>query len=458
MSDNRTARRAEWKKRRKRQLRQRFILSSMTAVAVFLIILIYFMTDGLKKTDEIAESTAPTELVLPSATEEAVMPEEPEQTGTLYIDTTPPQGTAKDQVTWWDEEELKPEEFIEFMEDDTEITVSFQTVPDMTLFEKEQEVAVVLTDEGGNETVLTSKLILMHDGEPPTMTGVFNLTVFMGDTILYRKGVEVTDNHDENPKLTIDSSQVNRNKEGTYHVTYRAEDKAGNVTEETIFVTVMEKVAVTQDMVDELADKILAEIITEGMTDRDKAYAIYLWTKRNIAYTGHTDPSDIVAGAYQGLRYRAGDCFTFCAVAHMLYTRAGFQAMKVERTAGYLHHYWNYVNYGEGWYHCDSNLYRADGYEAFMKTTEELITYTTNAMSRPDYYVYDESLYPLCGSGNEQETESETQPENESIQMPEGNGESVQTPDDTVSAEIGNSEESVQASDDADTAGIQTAE
>ena len=147
------------------------------------------------------------------------------------------------------------------------------------------------------------------------MTGVYNMTVFAGDMILYRKNVQVTDNHDENPKLTIDSSEVNRNEVGTYHVTYRAEDKAGNVTEKEIFVKVMEKIAVTQAMVDDLADKVLSEILTDGMSNRDKAYAIYQWTKKNIAYTGHTDPSDIVAGAYQGLRYRAGDCFTFCAVA-----------------------------------------------------------------------------------------------------------------------------------------------
>ncbi len=420
MSDNKTGKRTSGRKKRKRRLKRQFMISSVAAVTVFLLALVYVVAGGIGRGEaafkEMDATVPETPSQTESSTQRATEEETPTETESVYIDVTPPVGTAKESVTWWDEEELKPEEFVESMQDDTKITVSFQSMPDMTLFEKEQEVSVCLTDEGGNQTVLTSKLILMHDGEAPKMTGVYNMTVFAGDTILYRKNVEVTDNHDENPKLTIDSSQVNRNKVGTYHVTYRAEDKAGNVTEETIFVKVMEKVAVTQEMVDQLADKVLAEILSEGMSNREKAYAIYSWTKRNIAYTGHTDPSDIVAGAYQGLRYRAGDCFTFCAVAHMLYNRAGFQAMKVTRTAGYLHHYWNYVNYGEGWYHCDSNLYRSDGFEAFMKTTEELITYTTNAMNRPDYYVYDESQYPPCAGSTG--TEGETQPGEEGTQQP----------------------------------------
>ena len=407
-------------------MRQRFALASMTAVGIFLLVLVYFVSEsfgiraGQGETDSFLMSEQP------SAEETETEPEttaavQPVQTEPVYVDLTPPVGKAKELVTWWDEEKLLPEEFVESMQDDTKITVSFERAPDMELFDREQEVAVCLTDEGGNRTVLVSKLILKHDGEAPEMTGVYNMTVFAGDMILYRKNVQVTDNHDENPKLTIDSSEVNRNEVGTYHVTYRAEDKAGNVTEKEIFVKVMEKIAVTQAMVDDLADKVLSEILTDGMSNRDKAYAIYQWTKKNIAYTGHTDPSDIVAGAYQGLRYRAGDCFTFCAVAHMLYTRAGFEAMKVTRTAGYLHHYWNYVNFGEGWYHCDSNLYRPDGFEAFMKTTDELITYTTNAMNRPDYYVYDESQYPPCaGSSAPPEGETESTPETGSEPGAEG--------------------------------------
>lgn len=401
MPNNRISRK-EWKKRRKRQLIHRFVMCSFMVVAVFLLVLIYVVAQGTGGPDGIPENTTPQEAPAQAEAESAAKTTEAVPTETIYIDTTAPKGTAKELVICWNGKNLKPEDFVESMSDDTEITVSFKTEPDMTIWEQEQPVEVLLTDEGGNRTLLSSRLIIRKDEEPPEMEGFYNLTIFEGDTIQYRKYLKVTDNCDENPKVTIDSSQVNRNEAGLYYATYRAEDMAGNVTEEEIFVRVMEKVPVTQEMVDELADAVLAEIITDGMTNRDKAYAIFKWTKRNIAYTGHTDPSDIVAGAYQGLKYRAGDCFTFCAVAHMLYIRAGFEAMKVDRTAGYLNHYWNYVNYGEGWYHCDSNLYRPDGFEAFMKTTEELVAYSTTVMERPDYYMYDESLYPPCGSTEEQ--------------------------------------------------------
>lgn len=382
----------------------RFMMSSFMVVAVFLLILIYFVAQGTGGLGGITESMTLQKASAQAEAESSEKATEPIPTETIYIDITVPKGVAKEQVICWNGKDLRPEDFVESMSDDTEITVSYKTAPDMTLWEQEQPVEIFLTDEGGNRTVLSSSLIIRKDEEAPEMEGFFNLTIFEGDTIQYRKYLKVTDNCDENPKVTIDSSQVNRNVAGLYYATYRAEDMAGNVTEEEIFVRVMEKVPVTQEMVDELADAVLAEIITDGISNRDKAYAIFKWTKRNIAYTGHTDPSDIVAGAYQGLKYRAGDCFTFCAVAHMLYIRAGFEAMKVDRTDGYLNHYWNYVNYGEGWYHCDSNLYRPDGFEAFMKTTEELVTYSTTVMERPDYYLYDESLYPPCGSMEGQAT------------------------------------------------------
>lgn len=334
-------------------------------------------------------------------------------------DTIPPKASVLEELTLWDDE-LEAEAFAESIEDYTTVEVSFAEEPDLTKIGEEQPVSILFTDEGGNQLTLPSKLELLHDEEAPVITGLFNLTVYIGDMIQYRKGVEVKDNRDEEVKLEIDNSAVNRDKEGKYEVTYKASDKAGNTTEHKITITVMEKVAVTNEMVYAMADAVLTDIIKEGMTNREKAYAIYTWVKRGMSYTGHTDPSDLMAGAYQGLRYRAGDCFTYCATAHVLYERAGFQVQKITRTAGHLNHYWNYVNYGEGWYHCDSQLYRSDGFEAFMKTTEEMQTYATNVMNRPDYYVYDETLHPACAGSEEQE--SETQESTEAAETPEPSG------------------------------------
>ena len=47
-------------------------------------------------------------------------------------------------------------------------------------------------------------------------------------SISYKKGVTVTDNQDKNPNLSIDTSKVNLQQEGTYEVIYIATDQAGN--------------------------------------------------------------------------------------------------------------------------------------------------------------------------------------------------------------------------------------
>ena len=312
-------------------------------------------------------------------------------------DTKPPEATAKRGTLLLWADEVKPEDFIENMTDATNISVSFGKI-DLNQIEKEQEVEIILEDEAKNRTQLTASVKLKKDEEAPIISGVYDIMIYKGDIIQYRKGIEVTDNRDEEVELIIDNSQVDRDKEGEYQVIYTATDKAGNMAKESCKVVVLDDKDVPKEEVYAMADKILESILTEDMSEYDKAYAIYKWTRDNISYTGHTDPFDILAGAYRGFQYRTGDCFTYCATAYVLYQRSGFQVMKVTRdeNASDLKHYWNYVKIEEGWYHCDSMLRQAD-FEPFMLTTEQMIKYTTEVMDRPDYYVYVEELYPPCG-------------------------------------------------------------
>ena len=53
--------------------------------------------------------------------------------------------------------------------------------------------------------------------------------------------VNVSDNIDENPQLTLDDSLVNTSSAGTYTITYYAEDNAGNVGTLEIQITVSEE-------------------------------------------------------------------------------------------------------------------------------------------------------------------------------------------------------------------------
>ena len=44
----------------------------------------------------------------------------------------------------------------------------------------------------------------------------------------YLKNVKAKDNLDQNPTVTVDDSQVNLSKVGTYTITYTVKDKVGN--------------------------------------------------------------------------------------------------------------------------------------------------------------------------------------------------------------------------------------
>ena len=165
------------------------------------------------------------------------------------------------------------EEFVTGIEDMTNVTVSFAQEPDLTLA-GEQQVQIVAKDEGGNETVGQAVLTLQADTEPPKIVGAKDITVYVGSTVSYRKDVEVTDNCPEGVNLEVDNSRVNLSEAGSYPVVYRATDFAGNVTEQAVTVTVKASLY-TQEQIDELADAVLAKIITEDMTPMEKVQAIF---------------------------------------------------------------------------------------------------------------------------------------------------------------------------------------
>ena len=119
MSDNKTGKRTGARNRRKRRLRRQFMISSVAAVTVFLLALVCIVTGGIGRGEaafkEIETTVIPSQTELPT---QKPTQEKPTETESIYIDVTPPVGTAKESVTWWDEEELKPEEFVESMQDE----------------------------------------------------------------------------------------------------------------------------------------------------------------------------------------------------------------------------------------------------------------------------------------------------------------------------------------------------
>lgn len=105
---------------------------------------------------------------------------------------------------------------------------------------KTYRVIVVVEDEYENKTEKNAYVLVEErDNEAPTISGLDKVTMLIGDEIDLKKGITVQDDHDKNPKLTIDDSQLNIRKTGEYEVYYHVVDDQGNEETYTRLVEVL---------------------------------------------------------------------------------------------------------------------------------------------------------------------------------------------------------------------------
>jgi len=320
----------------------------------------------------------------------------------LYVrDTKAPVVTAKDK-TITKEGTVVPEDFIESIDDDTDCKAEFKKEP-KPQGNGSYPVEIRVTDEGGNTTDIAAQLIVCVDNTPPVIEGVEEITIKVGEGVSYKKNVTVTDDQDESVKLEIDNSAVNTDAAGDYPITYIATDAAGNRSEVSTVLHVIEPIKVkgsnyTEDDVNAEADKVLAQITNSSMSQYEIIKAIYNWCHTKIAFVDTASKDNWVEGAYAGLVKRKGDCYTYAMTAKCLLTRAGIKNMDIERIRyGNGMHFWNLVDIGEGWHHFDT-CRRVDGSTFFYLTDAELMAYSDKHKHKPDYpngsHYYDRSLYP----------------------------------------------------------------
>ncbi len=304
-------------------------------------------------------------------------------------DTVPPEVTLSPKQ-WYLGADMMPEQFVDSAKDATELTYAFIAEPDMSK-EGEQQVKISVTDAGGNMVSKETTLTLIPDVEAPIILGVGNLSTQVGGVISYRTGISATDNCDGEVAVTIDNSAVDLNAIGTYPVIYTATDRFGNVASQEVKVTVMPEHLMTYSLEDmyALADAVLLKIITDDMTEYQKAEAIYNWTKGNISFIDDSVKEDWVEAAYNGFTYHKGDCYTYACVAKALLTRAGIPNVDIKRKSVTSKHFWNLVDVGDGWYHFDATP-RIDKTRVFMWSETQLTS--DPAVNRS--HVYDRSLYP----------------------------------------------------------------
>lgn len=309
----------------------------------------------------------------------------------VIVDTVAPKGQPQD-VTVCNPETLDPNAFVTDIEDATEVTVSFAKQPDMTA--QEQQVEILLTDAGGNTTRLQAQLTVINDTVAPQITGVKDLLTYVGDTLAYRTGITITDDQDENPKLEIDSSGVDLTVPGEYTVTYTATDHAGNTATASAKVTVQEKGEnhVDPEVIYERIDSLMAKFIRDDMTDREKAEAVYCWTRLHFQYGKASDKKDYLQVAYEFLQTKRGDCVSSFSLQKLMFERLGIPTIDVSKVKNHpkdSNHYWLLVSIDKGqtYYHFDNVWSRQ-----LCLVTDKALNAFSKAVN--NCFNRDESLYP----------------------------------------------------------------
>lgn len=244
----------------------------------------------------------------------------------------------------------------------------------------------------GQDVLVKANIV---DTLTPVITQIKKLSAREGDTVSYKKAVEITDNSN-NVSLEVDTSAVDLNKIGTYAVTYTATDSFQNSTTLETTITISKKVRKTEEDIKELAMKVIDKEVDKNDSKFDQARALYKWVVKHVTYSHSSgDRSSIWAGAYEGLYDHYGDCYAFYATYSVLLTYAGIDNECVARVDGKTNHWWNLVNTGDGWYHCDSSPRRyGDGYDCFMQTDDQIAAYTEAYPEKPNYYTFDPDSVP----------------------------------------------------------------
>lgn len=283
-----------------------------------------------------------------------------------------------------------PSEFVEECHDATMVSFSFENQPAIDCVGG-QTVTIIATDSGGNTVKGTAILTVVHDVTPPVIYGIRTIYSYEGDTISYRQNVYAEDASDGRVAVRVNASNVKTSVPGSYTVTYTASDKKGNTASETARVEILE---ITYDVVNAIADKVIAEIMTGTETDREKAKKIYDWCTENIKYSTVTSylTGQFPKAGYSGFKLKYGNCYVYFSVTGFLLSRAGLENMEIHRNSIRKPHFWNLVKIDGEWYHLDTCPQPYPNKEGcFLLTDKQVAEYSKK---QKDYYSFDKSLYP----------------------------------------------------------------
>ena len=316
----------------------------------------------------------------------------------IIYDSKPPEFTVKNIDSFLNVPRFA-EDFVVETKDNSKVTYTFESQPDLTK-EGTQTLVVVGTDGGGNHTSHEVKLTLRKDTEAPKFKEVKDIKIFVGRTVSYKNNLEVTDNCPDGLKIDIDSGSVNTNVVGTYNVTATATDVAGNSASAS-FKVIVSDVASTLEDLNILVDEVLGQIITPGMNTLQKIRACYDYVYTHCRYRDMNIDENWIKAAASGFLTGKGDCYTDTMMAKALLDRIGVKNKIISRIHGNdADHYWNLVDIGDeyGWYHMDC-INRLDGAaenQIFLLKTDQVIE-VDNRIG--DFHDFDRTKYPDVDPG-----------------------------------------------------------
>ena len=260
------------------------------------------------------------------------------------------------------------------------------------------DISYSVTDAAGNTTTVTTTVTVTDDNVAPTIQGVHDISLYLGSAVSYRSGVILADDKDPSPKLEVDSSKVDLSNPGTYPLVYTARDMTGNETRLEVTVTVAEKPTTFVEEADihSKADDLLKKIVTENMSDEAKVKAIYSYVRSHYTYSGHSDKTDWLQGAWVMMTDGEGDCFNYYAVTKLLLERCSIPNIDVRKVRNFPEdsdHYWSLVSVdgGNTYYHLDTTPRVGDGDDFCLVTDAFLDAYSA---ANKNCHNRDKTLYP----------------------------------------------------------------
>ena len=244
------------------------------------------------------------------------------------------------------------------------------------------------------EMCLKAKLIV-QDTTPPVITVPGFLTGKRGETISYKQGVTVTDNSGAEISLEINIDEVMVNMVGSYPVYYRATDSYGNTAEAITQIIIEDAHVPTEEENLALAKEILEEIVTDGMTDQQKATAVFDWCHDNITPRPKAVNWDTVYGIYDGLYYKEGNCYTAFVTSTYLLSILDIPFRRVSKKfPSGANHVWSLVQVESGWYHFDTTKFPG-GFCCLLQTDAQVDAYAQiHSEAGTDRFHFQESNMP----------------------------------------------------------------